>query len=179
MAISPTQGSTLGSILESQGPAPKVTQASAAPETIEFKEILAETGSYRAETQAASAPVAAASITEQSVEADPKTEPAVMLQAPKTDYPIATTEPALEQKSLAVVRDALMSAGIPLQQVTLSYREEMVWYPGGNWINHYITATTSDGRSMDFSAKLAERSPHVTAAEIDSYLLNGGGGIVS
>jgi len=175
MAISPTQGSTLGSILENQGPAPRVKAAQVTAESFEFKEILTQTGSAREQRAVVQGATATAPVMEQAVAFGAKTEPAMASQAPILDFPINTTEPKLEQRSLAVVRDALLAAGVPMQDVSLSYREEVVWYPGGNWINHYITATTSDGRSMDFSAKLAERSPHVTAAEIDSYLLKGGG----
>lgn len=101
----------------------------------------------------------------------PVSDQAAAAPAPLTDSPITTTEPELKERSLAAVRNALAAAGIGAGQVELSYREQLVWYPGGNWINHYLTATTSDGRTIDFSAKLAERSPQVTVAEIDMYLL--------
>lgn len=90
---------------------------------------------------------------------------------PRKDAAPASPGPGLEQESLAAVRRAMAAAGIADNSVSLSYREEMVWYPGGNWIQHLVTATTPDGRSADFCAELALKSPQVTACEIDSYLL--------
>ncbi|MBE7543146.1 MAG: hypothetical protein M9913_21585 [Bryobacteraceae bacterium] len=172
MAISPSGNSTLGSVLESQHPGARAQGSARSGNFPDFKQLVSEAG-RRVETVASSAPDMAPQ--RPKVELSPIPGPVSDLAegtgAPRTDTPIATTEPELQDKALSAVRNALAAAGIGPGQVELSYREELVWYPGGSWINHYVTATASDGRTMDFSAKLAERSPQVTATEIDSYLL--------
>jgi hypothetical protein len=172
MAITPSGSSTLGSVLESQHPGARARGSVRSGHSLDFKQFVSE-----ARTPAEST----ASMTSDGAPRSPKSAlrpiPGPVSDsmegtgAPRTDTPIATTEPQLQEKALSAVRSALEAAGIGAGQVELSYREELVWYPGGSWINHYVTATASDGRSMDFSAKLAERSPQVTATEIDSYLL--------
>jgi hypothetical protein len=172
MAITPTGSSTLGSMLESQNPGARAHATVRSGQSFDFKQFVSE-----AVAPGESAAAATADVTLRSAKVElipipgPVSDLAEGTGAPRTDTPIATTEPELQDKALSAVRSALEAAGIGNSQVQLSYREELVWYPGGSWINHYVTATASDGRTMDFSAKLAERSPHVTATEIDSYLL--------
>jgi hypothetical protein len=159
-------------MLESHSPGARAQGSVRSGHTIDFTQLVSE-----AAAPGEPAATATASVTPRSTKVElipipgPVSDLAEGTGAPRTDTPIATTEPELQEKALSAVRSALVAAGIGAGQVELSYREELVWYPGGSWINHYVTATASDGRTMDFSAKLAERSPHVTATEIDSYLL--------
>lgn len=172
MAITPSGSSPLGSVLESQHPGTRAHGSIRSGHSIDFKQFVNEAG---AQEQPVKAPTPDQAPRSSKVELSPIPGPipdsVEGSGAPRTDTPIATTEPELQEKALSAVRNALEAAGIGTGQVELSYREELVWYPGGSWINHYVTATASDGRTMDFSAKLAERSPQVTATEIDSYLL--------
>lgn len=160
MAIQPANHSPLGATLERQSPNARATASERHAQVPEFKRLWAAS---TADPPVAERPAVVTPKAAQIPTSSPVLEHA---QPAAVDAPLP-----LAERSMNAVKQAMMNAGIPLDGVSFSYREELVWYPGGNWVNHMLTASTSDGRSIDFSANLAERSPHVTAAEIDSFLL--------
>lgn len=64
---------------------------------------------------------------------------------------------------------AMASLGMNPSGLDIKYSEELVWYPGGSYVNRLITVT-SGSRSERFSAELTARNPMVTAYEIQKYL---------
>lgn len=64
---------------------------------------------------------------------------------------------------------ALSALGMNAAGLDIKYSEELVWYPGGSYVNRLITVT-SGSRSESFSADLTARNPYVTAHEIQKYL---------
>ena len=92
----------------------------------------------------------------------------------------AGTQAPSEDRAITAVRDTLKAEGIDPSTVHLSVYEETAWYPGGNWVDRYLRAETPDGRRIDFSARLSERSPQVSVTDI-RHMLNrtGGWGVTS
>lgn len=81
-----------------------------------------------------------------------------------------STPPALAGDSKTALSGALTDAGIDPSTVKVSYWEELVWFPGGNWINRSITVETPNGQKMDFDAAATLRSPAVTAASVQGMM---------
>lgn len=77
-----------------------------------------------------------------------------------------------EDASIAAVRKAMAAAGLDPDSVKMTYHTVDVWCPGGGWVNEMLLFETSDGRSLDFSARLSERSPEVTVCDV-GHLLEG------
>jgi hypothetical protein len=78
--------------------------------------------------------------------------------------------PALAADTKSALAVALTNAGIDPATVKVSYWEELVWFPGGNWINRSITVQTPNGQKMDFDAAATLRSPYVTANSVQEML---------
>lgn len=78
--------------------------------------------------------------------------------------------PALAADTKSALACALTQAGIDPATVKVSYWEELVWFPGGNWINRSITVQTPNGQKMDFDAAATLRSPYVTANSVQEML---------
>ncbi|WP_321478094.1 hypothetical protein [uncultured Paludibaculum sp.] len=70
----------------------------------------------------------------------------------------------------AALNAALVKAGVDPSQVKVSYWEELVWYPGGNYINKSITVQTPNGQKVDFDAKATLNSPYVTATTVQQMM---------
>lgn len=70
--------------------------------------------------------------------------------------------PSLAGESKSALSNALLAAGIDPSTVKVSYWEELVWFPGGNWINRSLTVQTPNGQKVDFDAAATLRSPDVT-----------------
>jgi len=66
----------------------------------------------------------------------------------------------------------MAAAGRDPDSVKMTYHTGDVWCPGGGWVNEMLLIETSDGRSLDFSARLSERSPEVTVCDV-GHLLEG------
>lgn len=174
MSVTTSGTSPLGALLESQAPASRPAPQEA--QSIEFKQVmksaLPENVPLPPPLPRTSPPGAGSapplpSEPPPSPVPEPKSEPAVF-QPGILEVP---SEPAQGERALAAVRQAMTAAGIPMDGLSFSYWEAWQWFPGGGYMNHYLTVTAPDGRSADFSAKLAERMPHVAADEIRQHLL--------
>jgi hypothetical protein len=86
-----------------------------------------------------------------------------------------TVDPAGEHPSISAVRNAMLAEGLDPDSVRMTYHEVDVWFPAGGWVNEMLLIETSDGRSLDFSARLTERSPEVTVCDV-RHMLEGTGG---
>lgn len=80
----------------------------------------------------------------------------------------------VEDRSISAVREAMIAEGLDPDSVKMTYHTVDVWCPGGGWVNEMLLIETSDGRSLDFSARLSERSPEVTVCDV-RHLLEGTG----
>ncbi len=86
--------------------------------------------------------------------------------------PTVAEPPAADRQDIVeMVRDAMRKRGLNPDSVKLSVARETVWWPGGTYVNHLITAETADGRKEQFDVGLATRNPWLTAFEIQKYLL--------
>ncbi|MGC4051579.1 MAG: hypothetical protein QM757_19685 [Paludibaculum sp.] len=65
---------------------------------------------------------------------------------------------------------ALTKAGVDPSSVKVSYWEELVRYPGGNYINKSITVQTPNGQKMDFDAAATLRTPDVTVSSVQQMM---------
>jgi hypothetical protein len=84
--------------------------------------------------------------------------------------------PPGEHPSISAVRNAMLAEGLDPDSVRMTYHEVDVWLPGGGgWVNEMLLIETSDGRSLDFSARLTERSPAVTVCDV-RHMIEGTGG---
>ena len=105
---------------------------------------------------------------------DPPSVPVPVLKS--AGFQIGTqetpTEPELGARAIQAVSTALVAAGMDPSQFSFRYWEAWQWFPDGGYMNHNLSISTADGRTMDFSAKLVEWIPHVTVEEIQQYLLN-------
>ena len=175
MAVTPTSSSSLGSLIESQRPRMMGSERARQGQFADFQQVLGESTDDGRPTSGATRRLAmedASPVPEWTqTGTDPKMDSGMEQAVEEVAMASSLPEETLEQRSIAAVRAALEAAGLPASKVSLCYREYLVWYPGASWMNHEIRASLSDGRSVDFCAKLAERSPQVTAAEIDEYLL--------
>lgn len=77
-----------------------------------------------------------------------------------------STLPELAKESKAALADAMVKAGMDPSQYRVSYWEELVWYPAGNYINKFLTVQGPDGKKIDFDANWTLKTPWVTATEI-------------
>ena len=64
--------------------------------------------------------------------------------------------------------DTLSSLGMSTSGLNISYSEDFVGYPGGGYMNKQINVT-SGGKTEHFSADLTDKSPSVTAYEMQRY----------
>lgn len=87
--------------------------------------------------------------------------------SPAAPWPVNIVTPAiapeLAAQSKSALAQAMTDAGLDPSQYKASYWEELVWYPGGNWTNRYITVQAPGGEKIDFDAAATLKSPHVTA----------------
>ncbi|QOY88833.1 hypothetical protein [Paludibaculum fermentans] len=77
---------------------------------------------------------------------------------------------ALGPDTRTALNAALTKAGVDPSKVKVSYWEELVWYPGGNYINKSITVQTPNGQKMDFDAAATLRTPDVTVSSVQQML---------
>lgn len=77
---------------------------------------------------------------------------------------------ALGPDTRTALNAALTKAGVDPSNVKVSYWEELVWYPGGNYINKSITVQTPNGQKMDFDAAATLRTPDVTVASVQQMM---------
>ncbi len=77
---------------------------------------------------------------------------------------------ALGPDTRTALNAALTKAGVDPSKVKVSYWEELVWYPGGNYINKSITVQTPNGQKMDFDAAATLRTPDVTVSSVQQMM---------
>lgn len=181
MSITTAGSSSLGALLESNGPSTQRPNSAAAAESVQFQEVMNGTlpappplpGS--ASTAPAPAPLPshlspfvpppdpapAASSVPGPISGSPAL-PSNILEQP--------TAPDLGRRSEAAVRAALDAAGIDHSSFSFNYWEAPQWFPGGSYMHHGLNVSTGDGRTFTFGADLAERFPQVTAQNIQEYL---------
>ncbi|HEU0123541.1 MAG TPA: hypothetical protein VFQ91_23625 [Bryobacteraceae bacterium] len=72
--------------------------------------------------------------------------------------------------------DAMSALGMSTSGVKMEYQENLVMYPGGQYVDKQIQVT-SGGKTEQFSALLTDKNPYVTAYEMQSYFgIQGTGG---
>lgn len=72
------------------------------------------------------------------------------------------------KNAIARLDGAMKSLGMNPDGLSITYSEELVGYPGGSFMNHLITVACG-GKTEHFCAVLTEKSPLVTAWEIQRY----------
>ncbi len=75
-------------------------------------------------------------------------------------------ETELAQQSKAALASAMVAAGMDPGQYKVAYWEELVQYPGGNFMNKFLTVEGPGGQKTDFNAQLTLNSPWVTAGTL-------------
>ncbi|MBI5281520.1 MAG: hypothetical protein HY858_07550 [Candidatus Solibacter usitatus] len=99
-------------------------------------------------------------------------QPAFSLQepTPAAVWPITMITPAvpppLAIDSKSALAAELAKAGVDITQLKVGYWEELVWFPGGNYVNRTLTVEAPNGQKMDFDASATLKSPHVTARDV-------------
>lgn len=90
--------------------------------------------------------------------------------SPAAPWPVnivtPSTLPAVAHESKAALADAMVKQGLDPSQYQVSYWEELVWYPGGNYINKFLTVQGPDGQKTDFDAAWTLKTPWVTATTL-------------
>ena len=94
--------------------------------------------------------------------------------APTPDNRCASTNPsptaAGEPEVIARLREALQAAGYDPDKFNLVYREQEVFFPGGNYVDRGITATFENGYQETYGADLTMESPYATVLSIEHTL---------
>ncbi|MBN9658238.1 MAG: hypothetical protein J0H49_08670 [Acidobacteria bacterium] len=146
-------------------PEPGVPEPGTSEPAASSKETAAASAPKAGETPAAEQSKSMAAMTTAQGELDP---------SPAAPWPMTlvtpTNPPALAADTKSALAVALTKAGIDPATVKVSYWEELVWFPGGNWINRSITVQTPNGQKMDFDAAATLRSPYVTANSVQEML---------
>ncbi|MBI5086233.1 MAG: hypothetical protein HZB13_16760 [Acidobacteria bacterium] len=99
-------------------------------------------------------------------------QPAFSLQepTPAAVWPITmitpSVPPPLAVDSKSALAAELAKAGVDTAQLKVGYWEELVWFPGGNYVNRTLTVEAPNGQKMDFDATATLKSPHVTARDV-------------
>jgi len=87
--------------------------------------------------------------------------------APAAPWPMTIVTPAvppeLALQSKAALADAMVQAQLDPSKAKVSYWEELVWYPGGTYMNKCLTVETPSGERIDFDAAATLKSPEITA----------------
>jgi hypothetical protein len=74
--------------------------------------------------------------------------------------------PELAGQAKSAVLGALQKNGVDPSTVKISYWEELVTYPGGNYTNRNITVQTASGRKIDLDAAYMARCPWLAASAV-------------
>ncbi len=74
--------------------------------------------------------------------------------------------PELAGQAKTAVLAALEKEGMDPSTVKISYWEELVTYPGGNYTNRNITVQTASGRKIDLDAAYMARCPWLAASAV-------------
>ena len=74
--------------------------------------------------------------------------------------------PELAGQAKSAVLAALGKDGVDPSTVKISYWEELVTYPGGNYTNKNITVQTASGRKIDLDAAYMARCPWLAASAV-------------
>jgi hypothetical protein len=77
-----------------------------------------------------------------------------------------STEPA----AMSALRAALVAAGHDPDKFNLIYKEQEVYFPGGNYVDRGITATFDNGYQETYGADLTAASPNGTVLSIEHTL---------
>ncbi len=95
--------------------------------------------------------------------------------SPAAPWPVTivtpSTLPDLAHESKAALADAMVKAGLDPSQYRVSYWEELVWYPAGNFINKFLTVQGPDGQKTDFDASWTLKTPWVTATTLKDQVV--------
>jgi len=90
--------------------------------------------------------------------------------SPAAPWPTIAIRPNPLPELAANAKNAILAAmekdGMDVTKVKISYWEELVNYPGGNYTNKTITVQSVSGRKIDLDAALTVRSPWVAASEV-------------
>lgn len=85
------------------------------------------------------------------------------LPAERTSLP----EPAAGSKPpLAILADEFSKLGLDPETLQLTETRETIYYPGGSYENHLITATYGNGLKESVSVPLMMRNPRVSVADL-------------
>jgi hypothetical protein len=93
--------------------------------------------------------------------------------APKIqEQPLATPLTRAEADALVVkaLKDALSAAGVNFDALGLAAHEDVVTYPGGSYINRYISVTTKSGHMEGLMTDLVAINPKVAVLDIQRMM---------
>ena len=71
---------------------------------------------------------------------------------------------------MSALRAALVAAGHDPDKFNLIYKEQEVYFPGGNYVDRGITATFDNGYQETYGADLTAASPNGTVLSIEHTL---------
>jgi hypothetical protein len=96
------------------------------------------------------------------------TAPASEAKEPALAAPVTRAEAdALVVKAL---KDALTAAGVNFEALGLEAHEDVVTYPGGSYINRYISVTTKSGHMEGLMTDLVAINPRVAVLDIQRMM---------
>lgn len=171
MPITASASSPLGALIEGLGPGARPRERT--PPTAEFEQVMHQALPPPSPAPARlEAPHAAALEAMEAPDSPPVPVPILKSAGFQIGTQEVPTEPELGARAIEAVSGALVAAGMDPSQFSFRYWEAWQWFPDGGYMNHNLSISTADGRTMDFSAKLVEWIPHVTVDEIQQYLLN-------
>jgi hypothetical protein len=85
------------------------------------------------------------------------------------------SEPAV----MTALKEALVAAGHDPDRFNLTYQEQEVYFPGGNSMDHSITATFDNGYTETYGADLTAESPNCTVLSMEHTLRDLADGVCS
>jgi hypothetical protein len=74
--------------------------------------------------------------------------------------------PELAYQAKSALASAMAETGLDPSRFRVSYWEELVSYPGGNYVNRNLTVEGPTGQKLDFDAAWTLKTPWVTAREL-------------
>ncbi len=92
--------------------------------------------------------------------------------APLPTKPIAAADLAAPQGDDAIVKslkDALTAAGVSFDGLGLAAHQDVVTYPGGSYVNRYISVNTN-GHEEGLMTDLVAMNPNVAVVDIKNML---------
>jgi len=97
----------------------------------------------------------------------------------QTPAPESTAADNSEPAVMGALKAALVAAGHDPDKFNLTYQEQEVYFPGGNYIYRGITAAFDDGYTESYSADLTAESPNCTVLSMEHTMRDLADGVYS